>query len=116
MFSTAGANGGLAFTGSGGDFSSRFSWYVQVVTKKVSENWLKYEVDPRIHTANRVYITFDIDRNGHPSNIKVEQSSNVPSLDVSAVRALQRIDTFGPLPGGYSGNYVSVEYYFDFSR
>ena len=116
MFSTAGANGGLAFTGSGGDFSSRFSWYVQVVTKKVSENWLKYEVDPRIHTANRVYITFDIDRNGHPANIKVEQSSNVPSLDVSAVRALQRIDTFGPLPGGYSGSYVSVEYYFDFSR
>jgi len=116
MFSSSGASGGLAFTGGGGDFSSRFAWYVRVVTQKVSENWLKYEVDPRIHSANRVYITFDIDRNGRPSHIKIEQSSNVPSLDNSAVRALQRIDTFGPLPPEYSGSSVSVEYYFDFNR
>jgi protein TonB len=116
MFSASGASGGLAFTGGGGDFSSRFAWYVRVVTQKVSDNWHKYEVDPRIHTANRVYITFDIDRSGRPSHINIEQSSNVPSLDNSAVRALQRIDTFGPLPPEYSGSSVSVEYYFDFSR
>jgi len=116
MFSASGASGGLAFTGGGGDFSSRFAWYVRVVTQKVSENWLKYEIDPRIHSANRVYITFDIDRSGRPSHIKIEQSSNVPSLDNSAVRALQRIDTFGPLPPEYSGSSVSVEYYFDFNR
>lgn len=116
MFSASGASGGLAFTGGGGDFSSRFAWYVRVVTQKVSDNWLKYEVDPRIRSANRVYITFDIDRSGRPSHINIEQSSNVPSLDNSAVRALQRIDTFGPLPPEYSGNSVSVEYYFDFNR
>ena len=116
MFSASGASGGLAFTGGGGDFNSRFAWYVRVVTQKVSDNWLKYEVDPRIHNANRVYITFDIDRSGRPSHIKIEQSSNVPSLDNSAVRALQRIDTFGPVPPEYSGSSVSVEYYFDFNR
>ena len=116
MFSAAGANGGIAISGGGGDFSSRFAWYVRVVTQKVSDNWHKYEVDPRIHSANRVYITFDIDRSGRPSNIQIEQSSNIPSLDNSAVRALQRIDTFGPLPPEYSGRSVSVEYYFDFNR
>ena len=41
-----GAKGGFGFTGSGGDFGSRFAWYVQAVQRKVSENWLKYEVDP----------------------------------------------------------------------
>jgi protein TonB len=46
----------------------------------------------------------------------VEQSSGVPSLDQSAVRAIQRIDTFGPLPGDYSGNKVSVEFWFDYKR
>ncbi len=116
MFSAAGASGGLAFSGGGGDFNSRFAWYVRVVTQKVSDNWLKYEVDRSVHSANRVYITFDIDRSGRPSHIKIEQSSNIPSLDTSAVRALQRIDTFGPLPPDYSGSYVSVEYYFDFQR
>ena len=114
---TAGASkGGFGFTGSGGDFGSRFSWYVQAVQRKVTENWLKYEVDPRIAEAKRVYLTFDIARDGHPSNVQVEQSSGVPSLDLSAKRALERIDSFGPLPPDYSGSKVSVEFWFDYKR
>jgi protein TonB len=116
MFNAGGAKGGFGFTGGGGDFGSRFAWYVQGVQRKVSENWLKYEVDPRISEANRVYVTFDIARDGSPRNVQIEQSSGVPSLDVSAVRAIQRIDTFGPLPPDYSGNKVSVEFWFDYKR
>jgi protein TonB len=86
------------------------------VQQKVSENWLKYEIDPRISDAQRVYLTFDITRGGQPANVEVEQSSGVPSLDQSAVRAIQRIDTFGPLPSDYSGSKVSVEFWFDFKR
>ncbi|MBI1739566.1 MAG: TonB C-terminal domain-containing protein [Acidobacteriales bacterium] len=116
MFSAGGAKGGFGFTGGGGDFGNRFSWYVKVVQQKVSENWLKYEIDPRITEARRVYLTFDITREGRPSNVQIEQSSGVPSLDVSAMRAIQRIDTFGPLPPDYSGNRVSVEFWFDYKR
>ena len=115
-FSAAGAKGGFGFTGGGGDFGSRFAWYVKVVQQKVSENWLKYEVDPRVSEARRVYLTFDITRGGQPANVQIEQSSGVPSLDQSASRALQRIDTFGPLPSDYSGNKVSVEFWFDYKR
>src|SRR3989475_12049526 len=115
-FSAGGAKGGFGFTGGGGDFGTRFGWYVDTVRRKVSDNWLKYEIDPRIGEARRVYLVFDITRDGHPSHIEVEQSSGVPSLDQSAVRALQRIDTFGPLPSDYSGNKVSVEFWFDFKR
>ncbi len=111
-----GAKGGFGFTGSGGDFGSRFSWYVEAVQRKVTENWLKYEVDPRVSEAKRVYLTFDIERSGRPTNVQVEQSSGVPSLDQSSVRALQRIDTFGPLPSDYSGSKVSVEFWFDYKR
>jgi protein TonB len=116
MFTAGGAKGGFGFTGGGGDFGSRFSYYVQAVQRRVSENWLKYEVDPRIAQGNRVYLTFDIQRDGSPKNVQIEQSSGVPSLDVSAVRAIQRIDTFGPLPPEYSGNRVSVEFWFDYKR
>ena len=115
-FSAAGAKGGFGVTGGGGDFGTKYSWYVHIIQQKVAENWLKYEVDPRITTAQRVYITFDVVRDGHPTNVQVEQSSGVPSLDVSAVRALQRIDTFGPLPPDYSGSKISVEYWFDYKR
>jgi periplasmic protein TonB len=115
-FSAGGAKGGFGITGAGGDFGTKYAWYVQVIQRKVAENWLKYEVDPRITSAQRVYITFDIARDGHPSNVQVEQSSGVPSLDISAVRALQRIDTFGPLPSDYAGSKISVEYWFDYKR
>jgi protein TonB len=116
MFNAGGAKGGFGFTGGGGDFGNRFSYYVQAVQRRVSENWLKYEVDSRITAANRVYLTFDIARDGSPSNVQIEQSSGVPSLDQSAVRAIQRIDTFGPLPPEYAGNKVSVEFWFDYKR
>jgi len=115
-FDAGGAKGGFGITGGGGDFGTRYGWYVQIIQRKVSENWLKYEVDPRITSAQRVYITFDVARDGHPYDVQIEQSSGVPSLDISAVRALQRIDTFGPLPSDYSGSKISVEYWFDYSR
>ncbi len=115
-FSAAGAKGGFGFTGGGGDFGSRFAYYVRGVQQRISENWLKYEVDPRITSAQRVYVIFDIARDGHPGNVRVEQSSGVPSLDVSAVRAVQRVDSFGALPSEYAGNKVSVEFWFDYKR
>ena len=87
-----------------------------MIQKKVADNWLKYEVDPKITTAQRVYITFDVARDGNPANVQIEQSSGVPSLDISAKRALQRIDTFGPLPSDYSGDKISVEFWFDYKK
>ncbi len=120
MYSNSGTNfamgntkGGLSMGSGGGDFGNRFSYYVDAVRRKVTENWLRYEIDPHTPPGKRTYITFDINRDGSPSNVRVEQSSGIPSLDISATRALQRIDTFGPLPGGYSGNRVSVEFWFE---
>lgn len=115
-FSAAGAKGGFGITGAGGDFGTRFASYVMGIQRRISENWMRYEVDPRITTAQRVYVVFDISRDGHPSNVQVEQSSGVPSLDQSAQRAVQRVDSFGPLPSDYSGSKVSVEFWFDYKK
>ena len=116
MFTAGAAKGGFSFSGGGGDFGSRFAYYVRGINQRISENWLKYEVDPRIQDANRVYVTFDIDRSGRPSHIQVEQSSGVPSLDGSALRAVERVDSFGPLPPDYSGSKVGVEFWFDYKH
>jgi protein TonB len=113
-FSAANTKGGFSLQNA--DFGSRFAYYVQAVNNKVSNNWYKVEVDPRVTSAKRVYLTFDIQRDGTPSNVRIEQSSGIPSLDQSAVRALQRIDTFGPLPREYTGSKVSVEFWFDYQR
>jgi len=109
-FQATKVKGGFNFQS--GDFGSRYGWYVQVVNRKVSDNWYTMEIGPAVN-PHRVYITFDIERDGSPNNVRIEQSSGVPALDQSATRAVQRIDTFGPPP---SGNKVSVEFWFDYQR
>jgi protein TonB len=115
-FQNGNTAGGMTFGGGGnGSFGSLFGYYTDGVARKVHQAW-QSEVNPSITSAKRVYILFDIARNGTPSNVRIEQTSGIPALDISAVRTLQRIDTFGPLPDAYKGRYVSVEFWFDYRR
>ena len=63
--------------------------------------------------GHRVYIVFDIQPNGTPANVRIEQTGGVPALDLSAVRTIQRIDSFGDTP---THDKVSVEFWFEVSR
>jgi protein TonB len=100
----------------GGDFSGRFSWYVDAVRNRVSSNWLESTVDPSLRWAPRAVVSFDILRNGAVANVQILQSSGNASVDASAMRAIQGSSPMQPLPNEYSGNKVSVEFWFDFRR
>lgn len=113
----AGTQGGLGFSGAGGgNFGSKFPWYVEAVQRRVSGNWLQSSVDPRISFAPRVVATFDILRNGTVTNIQITKSSGNSSVDTSAVRAIRDSSPLQGLPNDYSGSKVSVEFWFDFKR
>jgi periplasmic protein TonB len=120
QFNLAGSatTGGLGFTGpgGGGDFGGRFAWYVDAVRNRVSSNWLQSTIDPSVRFAPRAVVTFDILRNGSVANVQILQSSGNASVDNSAVRAILGSNPLNPLPGEYSGNKVSVEFWFDFKR
>jgi periplasmic protein TonB len=117
MGNTGTTAAGMSFGGSqGGDFGSRFPWYVQAVQRRVSSNWLESTVDPSVAYAPRVIVTFTILQNGTVTNIQIEQSSNIYTVDNSAVRAIQASSPLQPLPPGYSGSNVNVEFWFDFHR
>jgi protein TonB len=108
---------GMAFTGTGGgDFGSRFSWYVDAVQRRISGNWLQSTVDPSVGSAPRVIVVFTILRNGTVTNVQVTQSSNNYSVDSSATRAVKESSPLAPLPAEYSGSNVNVEFWFDFHR
>jgi protein TonB len=106
---TTNYKGGFSFQNA--NFGGKYGWYVDGVKRKVQANWLTYEIDPRIKAPHRAFIEFDITRDGVPANVHLAQSSGVPSLDQSAMRAIQRIDSFGKLP---EGNSVTVEFWFDY--
>ena len=108
---------GMGFGGpGGGDFGSRFSWYVDAVRGRVSSNWLQSTVDPSIRFAPRAVVTFDILRNGAVTNVQILRSSGNASVDNSAVRAILSSNPVNPLPNEYGGAKVSVEFWFDFKR
>ncbi|WP_263385342.1 TonB family protein [Granulicella arctica] len=94
-------------------FGARFAYYINIVNKKVAEQWFTQEADPVASNGKRVTIVFDINRDGVPSNPRVETRSGSPSLDTSAMRAIQRVEGFGPLP---AGDHITVEYSFDYKR
>ena len=107
-FAAANTKGGFSVQNAA--FGDKYGWYIDVIRRKVQQNWLTYEIDPHITAPHRAFIEFDIMRDGSPANVHVEQSSGVPSLDQSALRAIQRIDGFGALP---EGSTLHVEFWFD---
>jgi protein TonB len=109
--SMAQATPGAQVNVQGGDFGSRFPWYVDVIRRKTAQNWYKQEVDPGTPDGSRVFLSFSVSRAGEPSGVRIAQSSGSPTLDSSCVRAVQRVDTYGPLPSGYTGSSLQVSYY-----
>jgi protein TonB len=99
---------------SNGDFGSRFGWYVDGINRKMATSWYKPEVDPRTPKGARVYLTFTISRGGNPSDVEIERSSGSTTLDRSCQRGVQRVDTFGSLPGQYTQSTLKVSYYCEY--
>lgn len=99
-----------------GDFGSRFGWYVGVIKRVVAQNWYSQLADPKASMGHSVVVTFTVHRDGSVSDPRIAQSSGVPSLDLSAIQAVERVTSFGPLPNGYTGSSVSVAYTFTYDQ
>jgi protein TonB len=106
-------NGDAAATIEDRAFGARYAYYRDIVSRTVTQNWFTAEADPRTSQGKRVILSIDIQRDGSPSNIHIVTKSGSPSLDTSALRAIQRIDTFGPLP---AGDRVTVQLAFDYHQ
>jgi protein TonB len=96
------------------NFASLYPWYVQNINKGVGNNWNKYEVNPATPKGARAYVIFTIHRDGSVSDPQVDQASGSPTLDISCRRAVQRVDTFGPLPAQYNQSTLKVSFYCEY--
>jgi len=93
-----------------GDFGSRFGWYVEIIKRKVSQNWNRYEVDQHTPKGAMAEIYFRINRQGAPSSFKINTASGSPTLDRSCLLATERVDTFGVLPRESNDQWLDVTY------
>jgi periplasmic protein TonB len=102
--------------GEGNSFGQRYAWYVASMRMRISGNWLLTPISPSVTSAPRVMMTFVIQRNGSITEVEITQSSGVPEVDRSALRAILASSPLPPLPADYAGGSVNVQFYFDFHR
>jgi periplasmic protein TonB len=106
-------NGTATVTVQNRAFGTRYAYYLRIVGNTVTQNYYTQEPDPRASQDKSVTVVFDIVRDGSVNNLRIETRSGSQSLDNAALRAIQRIDTFGPLPGG---DHITIEYKFDYHQ
>ncbi len=110
--STLQTQAGTSQTVTDSAFGTRFAFYIQQINSKLASQWYTGMLDNQAR-GRKVSITFQIARDGSPSNIKIAQPSGDGTLDQTALNAVRHVDTFGPLPDAYQGSYVNAQYYFE---
>jgi protein TonB len=92
-------------------------WYIEIVRRKVWQNWIEpAHVVPAGYNA-RVVIRFELGRNGEfISEPVVLKSSHVSLFDQSGYRAVIRAAPFPPLPDGYTGERLGVQFGFEYGE
>jgi protein TonB len=82
----------------GGD--EAFAWYRASVTAALHGNWRR-PILSGIRETLDVTVAFAIQRDGDVTDLRIEQSSGVPSLDRSALRAVADAAPLPPLPNSW---------------
>ncbi len=102
--------------GAGGLANFPYTYYLNIITDRVSSNWFSSLVDPGVPGNFQTVIYFRIEKSGQVSDIKIEQSSGVTPLDLSAVRAVKASAPFPPLPKEYEDAYLGIHLIFEHSK
>lgn len=116
----AGGGGGGIFGSAYGDqiglSSFPYTYYLQILTDKISAAWFTSLVDPGVRGTYIVTIFFKIYRDGRISDLKVEEASAIRSLDLSALRAITSAAPFPPLPEEYDQDFLGIHLIFEHSK
>jgi len=114
MYGTVGA-GGVGI-GTGTPFGNRFGAYADLLRRRISEKWRTSDVDAVVRNARPATVNFDILRNGTVRNVRIVESSGVPSLDFSARRAVLEASPLPELPREFERESANVEFTFQLQR
>ncbi|MFW6160571.1 MAG: TonB C-terminal domain-containing protein, partial [Acidobacteriota bacterium] len=81
--------------GFGSGFSSQigmstfpFTYYLQIIVDRISSNWLKSQLSGSLSKGLHTTVYFKIFSSGQISDVKIEESSGINALDLSALRAV----------------------------
>ncbi len=115
---SAGGEGAPGVWGAGGaggmldDATFQYGWYLSNMSSMFSRNWTR-PIKPDLDRTLRAVVHFRIQKDGHLTEIVLEQPSGDASLDRSALRAIQDSNPLPPLPYQYGKDSLGVRFFFD---
>jgi TonB family protein len=108
--------GGAGFGPGGGLANFPYTYYLNIITDRVSSNWFSSLVDPGVSGSFQTIVYFRIERSGQITDVKIEQSSGATPLDLSAIRAVKASAPFPPLPREYEETYLGIHLIFEHTK
>jgi TonB family protein len=93
-----------------------YTYYLNIITERVSANWFTSLVDPGVPGNFQTIIFFRIQKNGQVTDLGIEQSSGLTPLDLSALRAVRVSAPFPPLPRDYDDTYLAIHLIFEHAK
>jgi len=99
-----------------GTSSFPYTYYLQIIIDRVSSNWFTAINNIDFTGEYQSVIYFKILRNGQVADLKIEQPSNLPALDLTARRAVELAAPFPPLPRDYENDYLAIHLIFERSK
>ncbi len=100
--------------GPGGYFPH--AYYIDLLRSRISSSWYSSLVAPGLKGKYVTGVYFIVRRDGEISDLRVERSSGIDSLDLSARRAIENAAPFAPLPTDFSSQYLVVHFEFEWEK
>lgn len=116
--SSGGGDGGDG-SGSPGDGNGGYfphAYYIDLLRNRISSSWYSALVAPGLKGKFVTGVYFIVRRDGEISDLRVERSSGIVSLDLSARRAIENAAPFAPLPNDFSSQYLVVHFEFEWEK
>lgn len=92
------------------------AYYIDLLRNRISSSWYNSLVAPGLKGKYVTGVYFIIGRDGGVSDLRVERSSGIDSLDLSARRAIENAAPFAPLPNDFSSQFLIVHFEFEWEK
>jgi TonB family protein len=103
-------------SGPGGGGYFPYAYYVDLLRNRISSSWYSSLVAPGLKGKYVAAVYFVVRRDGSIGDLRLESSSGIPSLDLSARRAIESAAPFAPLPPDFPSQYLVVHFEFEWEK
>lgn len=88
-----------------------FGPYMRSLQRRIKSNWNP----PKSDDSKHVVAVFNVNKKGEITNIKIVKSSDNITMDAAAIDAIKKVSAYAPLPKGFKGNDIDINFTFDYN-